>query len=91
MTLTIVPQPVKIVWDGAGEYEYDGQMHSLTATVTGISNGNTVSLTVTYNNPTSYITNVGSLTRTVSINNSNYTLVGADGDISATVTIVEAE
>ena len=87
--LTITAQPVKIVWTGAGTYNYNGQSRQLTAQVIGLNDGKILTETTdyTYNTTTASITNAGSLTRTVSLKNTNYTIVGMQGSTSATIII----
>ena len=89
-TLVIEPQPVRIRWNGYAnsEYEvtYDGSYHYLEASVVGKNDYQSVGFS--YTTDTTYINNVGTLTTGVQLNNSNYTLDGADGSATATLTIV---
>ncbi len=83
-TLTINQQAVKITWSGSTTLEYDGSAHSLTATVVGKNDGKSVN--ITYETGTSY-TNAGTYTVSFRLNNNNYTLTGATGKTSSTMTI----
>ena len=69
--LIIKAQKVSIVW-GENEFEYDGTMKQLTATVKGATDGASVNFTLNKNGKIS----VGSYVVTVSLNNDNYTLDG---------------
>ena len=83
--LTITKQPVKITWSGNGTITYDGNPHTLIATVVGKTDGKTVSFT--YNGANSF-TNVGSNTVSVQkLNNNNYTLTGVASITSPTLNI----
>ena len=83
-TLTITKQKVKIVWTGAGSFDYDGKAHNLSAAVTDIATGAEVAFKT---NGTATITNVGTITLTVTLNTDNYTLEGLTGTTSESVTV----
>ncbi|MBE6555158.1 MAG: hypothetical protein E7663_02830 [Ruminococcaceae bacterium] len=84
-TLTIVPQAVRITWTGATSVEYDGSAHRLTVTVVGATDGNAVPFVASgigsYDAAGVYNYAVTELQST------NYTLSGAIGDLSKTLTI----
>ena len=83
-TLNIKPQSVKITWAGVSEVTYDGQLHVLTPTVVGATDGKTVAYSldgISQSNAGIYHYRVTALT------NSNYTLDGATGSTTATLTI----
>lgn len=83
-TLIIKPQSVKITWSGATEVTYDGQLHGLTPNVVGATDGKTVTYTLEGNSAA----NAGIYHfRVVGLANSNYTLDGAQGNTTATLTI----
>lgn len=87
-TLTILPQPVTITWIGEANIVYDGDEHLLTPVIKAKNNGVTVDITSTAGYTTDRIKNVGSYTYTISyLNNSNYTLDGATGNKSMTLTV----
>jgi len=86
MEITIAPQPVTVTWSNIGNIMYDGYSHSPIATIKAKNTGETVSA-FNYTG-TSAITNVGTITRTITLTNSNYTLDGMTGSNKGTVTII---
>ena len=60
-TLTINKQTLKVTWNGTESLTYDGDPHSLTATITGTIDGKTVTFDTYYTGDTTY-TNAGSYT-----------------------------
>ena len=64
-TLTINKQTLKITWNGTETLTYDGDPHSLTATITGTIDGKTVTFDTYYTGETTY-TNAGSYTVAIS-------------------------
>ncbi len=86
-TMTIAQQPVKIEWSGQTNVEYDGVSHTLTANVTGKNDNKSVSFT--YRGSYEF-KDAGDHTITIdSLKDSNYTLTGAQGDISKVLTITQ--
>lgn len=83
-TLVIEPQSVSISWNGTSSLTYDGKAHSMVADVVGKKDGKTVAITY---ETASAQTNAGTYTVRFRLNDSNYTLDGATGSTSATMTI----
>lgn len=83
-TLVIEPQSVSISWNGVSSLTYDGKAHSMVASVVGKKDGKSVA--ITYETSSSQ-TNAGTYTVRFRLNDSNYTLDGATGSTSATMTI----
>lgn len=84
-SLRINKQKVKVTWSGEESVVYDGNSHTLTATVVGANDNENVSFE--YYNTNSGHTYKGSYTiKVYSLNNSNYTLDDVS-DISKTLTI----
>ena len=89
--LTILPQKVKISWSETGSIVYDGNAHTLAATVRGVDT-NTLVSDIVYSKTSNSITNVGSLELSFTLSstghtNTNYTLEEAQGSTSAQLTI----
>ena len=85
-TAKISPLAVALSWSTPTSFTYDGQPHSVTASITNAVSGDTFNLTYTDNTATA----VNSYTATVTgLGNANYTLTGASGT-EQTWSIVEA-
>ena len=85
-TAKISPLAVALSWSTPTSFTYDGQPHSVTASITNAVSGDTFNLTYTDNTATA----VNSYTATVTgLGNANYTLTGASGTEQAW-SIVEA-
>ena len=85
-TARIAPLPVVLTWSETTSFTYDGQPHSVTASITNAVSGDTFNLTYENNAKT----DVGSYTAKVTgLGNDNYTLTGATGTEQAW-SIVEA-
>lgn len=87
-TLVIDKQPVVITWTGTTALTYDGATHTLVAAVKGANDGNTVAFT--YTAAGNSFVNAGEHTVTVSaLSDANYTLTGATGGLSKTLSIAK--
>ncbi len=71
-TLTINPQKVTVKWTWS-DVVYDGQNHSISAIVTGVSDGKSVNYAFTGN---SIVKNAGTYTAGINLQNNNYTTSG---------------
>ena len=86
-TLTIKPQPVRIIWSGNDTYTYSGEEHTMIPQVYGLIDDVNLSGYYQYSGSTSF-TNAGTYTCTVTkLTNSNYTLSGCEGSLSATAVV----
>ncbi len=74
-SMTISQQTVKVVWSGDMSVTYDGNVHTITAKVTGTENDKTVDVPFSYSNS---FTNAGNHTVTVQLKDSNYRI---DSDV----------
>lgn len=87
--IKINPQPVKITWSGSTSVTYDGNSHTLTATVKGADDGKFVDFNYNTSYGNSFI-HAGEHTATVySLNDSNYTLDGTMDKKAQTITIAK--
>ncbi len=84
----ITAQPVNITWNGATSVVYDGKTHGLTASVVGRETGAVVDFIYTSG---SRIMEVGKMSYSIALSNSNYTIDGLSGSTSNTITIVPQE
>ena len=86
-TLTIKPQPIRIIWSGNDTYTYSGEEYSMVPQVYGLIDDVNLSGYYQFTGSTSF-TNAGTYTCTITkLTNINYTLEGCEGSLSATAVI----
>ncbi|MBE7080297.1 MAG: hypothetical protein E7371_03560 [Clostridiales bacterium] len=87
-TLTIHPQKVKVTWTGETALTYDGNEHTLTASIVGADDGKTLAFSYDTNGYT--FKKADTHTVTISkLTDTNYTLDGAVGGISKDLVIAK--
>jgi len=78
VTWSIMALPVVVTWT-SDTFTYNGETQSVTAVIENAQNGETVAFTYAGNTQT----NVGSYEASITLNNDNYTLDGAMGNVHA--------